>query len=300
MSFRRHGSLCLLLLLARPSAFAQGQPTAGSQQVRRLTLEPKPPAELPRLAIRPGFATLLLFDTRLAHDGVELEARERFSRVAVGEDTLTLLPSGALQDGQFLRLTVRFETGAIPAEAGFTLAVTRERADTQVEVVRPQSEHLESSRVAEELLRLREENARLRLERGPEGLAGAVATGWMSKQGITTLEQRKPAPRSTGAALRQAVSFRAQDRVALSVELKPSSSEQPWSVGSAALIGTDGRRLHITQLWQSGPTTEGAWVRVVVEAEARQEEAQGVYTLDLREAEGDRTLTVSPLRFPAL
>lgn len=300
VSVRHHGSLLLLLLLARPPAFAQEQPTADSQQVRRLTLAPKPPAELPRIAIRPGFATLLLFDGRIARDGVELEARERFSRVAVGEDTLTLLPSEALQAGEHLRLTVRFATGAIPVEAGFLLVVTRERADTQVEVVRTGPERMEPAGMAEELLRLREENARLRAERGPEGLAGAIAAGWLGADGITALDPMKPVPRSTGAALRKAVSFRAQDRVGLSVELTLSSGERPWSAGSAALTGADGRRLHIIQLWQSGSTTEDSWVRIVVEAEAGRQEAQAVYTLELREAEGDRSVTVSPLRFPAL
>ncbi len=279
----------------------------GPPRMRRIELAPEPLRAPPEISIRPGTASLLLFDVPLARDGVELDKRERFHRVAVGEDTLALLPSETLREGERLRLTVRFVDGAALAEAHFLLVVVPGQADAQVEFVRaPRSSEpalLVATRMAEELQRLREENARLRAERGPVGLTGTIETPWMKSHGIAVSRLNHPLSRATSAELQQAETtcFRAAMRVAVQLTMTFSRSERPWSIGGAALIGPEGRRLRIVQTWQSGLATEEVpEVRIIVEAEAERTEAHGPHIVELQEAGGDRTLTLSPVTFPDL
>nr|WP_225937687.1 DUF2381 family protein [Myxococcus sp. RHSTA-1-4] len=299
------GPSLLLVLLCGTGAAAQAPSMPQErQQARRIELGTAPRQIPPEISIHPGTASLLLFDTPIAHGGVELEGRERFSRVAVGTDTLALLPSEALREGERLRLTVRFEAGTEPAEARLLLVV-REQADAQLEFVRArrpsEPTRMDPSGLAEELERLREENARLRAERGPGGLTGAITASWMQRQGIANKQLQRTDLRITGAELqmKEAVSFRAMTRVAVDLTVALSPHEPPWTSGSAVLRGPEGHRLRIVQVWQSAPP-EGAppEVRITVEAEASRLDARGTYILELREADGDRTLTFSPLTFP--
>jgi uncharacterized protein (TIGR02268 family) len=300
----------LLAFVALSGTIVGAQEPPGSAvqgRTRRIELTSEPPAALPEISIQPGIASLLLFDTPLASDGVELEGKERFRRVVVGEDTVALMPSEALREGERLRLTVRFVADAMPGEAHFLLVVSPGQADTQVEVLRvqcpPGPARSESTGLAEELQRLREENARLRAERAPSNLLDAITAPWMQSRGIAAEQFKRPFPRVTGAdlELNDALCFRAASRVAVKLTVTFSRSERPWSMGSAALIGPDGQRLHIIQVWQSKSTAGGAaGVLIVVEAEVAVSSPLGPHTLELREAGGDRTLRLGSVLFPDL
>jgi uncharacterized protein (TIGR02268 family) len=76
----------------------------------------------------------LFFDAKLAR--VEVEGRERFRRVKVVDDTLVLVASKAMHDGDRVRVTAYFEEGAVPASATFVLVVHPSQAERQVEVSR--------------------------------------------------------------------------------------------------------------------------------------------------------------------
>jgi hypothetical protein len=89
---------------------------------------------LHEVCIRPGLSTNLIFDSTLAR--VELAGRERFRVVLPGENALTLVPSGALEDGERVPVTVHFLDGAAPTVARFVLAVHPSQAERQVEVTR--------------------------------------------------------------------------------------------------------------------------------------------------------------------
>jgi uncharacterized protein (TIGR02268 family) len=296
-------SSLLPLLLVVLGGLAAAQP---SPRVHRIELGPTPGHPLPELSIRPGTASLLLFDAPLARDGVELEAREHFHRVVVGEDTLTLLPSEALREGSRVRLRVRFAEGACPAEARFVLVVVSGQADVQVEVITTPSASpvpKDSTGMAAELRRLQEENARLRAERAPSGLTGAIADSWMRSEGIVTALATLPASHATDPSLQETEvrGFRAATRVAVELRLKPPLNGPPWTAGRAVLVDSQGRPLRIIQVWQSATTaTQTSGIRVIVEAEAGPEEATGPCTLELWDAEEGRTLTVSRLIFPKL
>ncbi|MCY1018826.1 DUF2381 family protein [Pyxidicoccus sp. MSG2] len=308
MSARLRVLLLAFVALRSTAVGAQEPPGSAVQgRTRRIELTSEPPATLPEISIQPGIASLLLFDAPLASDGVELEGKERFRRVVVGEDTVALVPSEALREGERLRLTVRFVADATPGEAHFLLVVVPGQADTQVEVLRvqrnPGPARNESTGLAEELQQLREENARLRAERASFNLLDAITAPWMQGGGIAAEQFKRPLPRVTGADLEldEALSFRAASRVAVKLTVTFSRSERPWSLGSAALIGPDGQRLHIVQVWQSKPTAgDAAKVLLVVEAEAAGSRPLGPHTLELREAGGDRTLRLGSVAFPDL
>jgi len=86
------------------------------------------------VCIRPELSLTLFFDARLAR--VDVEGRERFRRVKLVDDTLTLVASEALHDGARVPVTVYFEDGAAPTRATFVLVVHPSQAERQVEVSR--------------------------------------------------------------------------------------------------------------------------------------------------------------------
>ncbi len=158
--------------------------------------------------------------------------------------------------------------------------------------------------MVEELQQLREENARLRAEHGLLSLTGAIAAPWMQRDSIIVGRSRLHPRRITGTALPETEvrCFRAATRVAVELTLTFPQSERPWSSGGRAVLDNSaGRPLHIVEVRQSAATEEGAaGVRIIVEAEAAKDEAFGPYTLELREADGDRTVTLGPVLFPPL
>lgn len=73
----------------------------------------------------------------------------------------------------------------------------------------------------------------------------------------------------------------------------------PWTAEGAALTNKLGQTLRVLPLWQSEPiASTSRHLRVVVEAEASEEEARGPFTLKLWEAGGKRTFTLGNVTFP--
>jgi uncharacterized protein (TIGR02268 family) len=61
--------------------------------------------ESPLISVAPGTFTLLLLDAPIARESVQVEGRDRFAVVDVGDRTITLSPAVAL--GPAERLTLR-------------------------------------------------------------------------------------------------------------------------------------------------------------------------------------------------
>nr|WP_281291571.1 DUF2381 family protein [Myxococcus llanfairpwllgwyngyllgogerychwyrndrobwllllantysiliogogogochensis] len=121
---------------------------------------------------------MLLFDSELAQDGVELDERGVFSIVDMGRMTMRLVPSAKVSPGEKFRVSVRFRDGAAPPRASFSLTVHPARADTVVEVYRNtrtvESYRQEAREARAETQRCQEESARLVSEHGVPG-AGRLA-----------------------------------------------------------------------------------------------------------------------------
>jgi uncharacterized protein (TIGR02268 family) len=278
-------ALALLLLLASTCAAAQSVTPAGEapENLRAVVLSPAGQGEVPEVRIRPDHLTTLLFGPPLKLAGVEVEARERFSRVKVLEDALQLVPSGALGAGQRLRLKVRFVEGTRPASADFLLVVDASRAEPQVnvELRPPVPEACWTQAEAERVMARQCQSELARVRQRPDGITGLLATGQLDATGVTThvLVPHKDFTQRPGEPLKvwMATGYRARDTVALDMVVR-NVSARTWTVAGAVLVGEDGVRHKVLRVWPLEPLLPGPeWRRVVVEAEAP--EARGRFTL---------------------
>jgi hypothetical protein len=74
---------------------------------------------------------------------------------------------------------------------------------------------------------------------------------------------------------------------------------QPWRAVRAELVGPGRRTLRMSPPWQREPLRTGVKdKRVVIEAEATEEETRGNFTLKLWDADGSRSVIVSGVTFP--
>ncbi|WP_255204028.1 DUF2381 family protein [Myxococcus sp. AM011] len=288
-------------------AMAQPHTSSPSSEVRRIELGTRPARSPSEIFVRPGGTTVLLFDRALAPDAVTLEGRERFHRVVLAADTLVLLPSDKLKDGTRLRLTLRYEDGSAPREASFLLVVAPGQFDAQVEVVSVspsvRDERTETAQLEGELLRLREENARLRAEQGPTGLTGLFATGLLDEQGLlgVKLGQYHPRPQSILSRGTRAHVFRSTSRVAVALLLASAGGHPPWTASQATLTDAMGRRSRELRVWQARPLTDDDTdVLLILETEAGPLELHEAYTLELRDGKDSRAIIIGPVRFPRM
>ncbi|ATB50983.1 DUF2381 family protein [Corallococcus macrosporus] len=273
---------------------------------RRLTVglqAPRFAAQPLEVRISPGVGTLLLFDTPVAR--AELENEQRFTRVRLAGDTLTLMPSASVEDSEALRLTVHFADGAAPASATFRLVPHPTLADRQVEIHRharsADSLHAELLEKEGEVRRLREELVRMEAARSlPDGLTGMLAIRHLDKNGVRARwndEHLLRHPRNT-LKVRTATTYRAAARVAVAVECEELRGGAPWEARGATLVPREGAALRVLRVWQEAPTAAGIPGQFIVEAEATDTMSPGPYTLTVW-AEGDkRSVILGNVMFP--
>jgi uncharacterized protein (TIGR02268 family) len=263
------------------------------------------------LAVRisPNRTTSLVFDTPLLVGGVRVEQREHFRSVTVDEAAglITLLPSGELPAEEQLSLTVRFVDDAVPESVTIQLVPHPNGAEPQVQVFRQarsaESYKQEARREHERAERCESELKRTRAEqRSPGGLVGLFELGLMGRGKVVAVRdvfafipQRPDNP----FKVRSAFSYRAEQwkRVAVELELDNLSS-QPWKMEKAELVGPKGARPRVLRVWPLEFLAAGEMRRVVVEAEAQEEDTRGAFILKLTEAGGSRTLTFRGVTFP--
>ncbi len=267
-----------------------------------MVLSPEAHGEVPEVRIRPDHLTTLLFGVPLKLAGVEVEERERFSRVKVLEDALQLVPSGALGAGKRLRLKVRFVEGTRPESADFLLVVDASRAEPQVNVeLRPPVPEACWTQAEAERVMARQCQAELaRVRQRPDGITGLLATGQLDATGITArvllLDQDFTQRPGEPLMVRKATGYRARDTVALDMVVENLSS-RPWTAAGAVLVGEDGVRHKVLRVWQLEAIAPGAKEqRVVVEAEAP--EARGRFTLLLWQDGEPPSVSLEGVMFP--
>ncbi|MFP2924755.1 DUF2381 family protein [Pyxidicoccus sp. 3LG] len=298
-------------LLAGQDASAQENSSSLPGGARIIELQPEPSGEEPKVIIGPRLSTTFTFDAALLRDAsgrdtLELEKRETFALIDAGQTTLRLIPSETAKTGERLRLTVRFKDGAVPRSATFILVVHPAQAERMVEVYRDtrssefyQRESRQARAVAEQCLSTLE---RERAERaGPGGLAGLIFAGKLDLEGVKTQGLTRAITRAPGNPLitTEVFSYRSARLVTLEVRLETPTGAQPWTTGGAVLVDRKGIELKVLPLGPSMPlASDSRRQRIVVEAEALPNEAQGTYTLKLWEAGTDRTVILSGVSFP--
>lgn len=300
------GLLLTLALLVGTATAAQPRAIPCEAGIRRIELETASTDKLHELCISPGLSTTLLFHgAELVSEGVSVEGRERFSLVDPGSTTLRLIPSERVPPGARFRLTVRFRDGAAPTGADFWLVVHPGHVEPLVEVYR-QKRTVESyqQEVREKDSQLRQCQAdytRLNAEQqGPRGLAGLLAAGLLDHKGIVTRNITESLRESPGSAatVAEGHSYRSASAIMVVLKLEPLPGIKPWRAASAVLEGP-GRRKPRVSIWQTEPLQPGVPnARVVIEAEATEEESRGSFTLKLSNEDETRRIVVSGVTFP--
>ncbi|WP_163996325.1 DUF2381 family protein [Pyxidicoccus caerfyrddinensis] len=292
---------CALLVV--PPATAQPEVDPWTPGTRRITLGPRRASPPPKVRISPGVGTVLVFDTAVAR--VELQERERFGRVRLNEDTLTLLPASNLEAEEELQLTVHFEDDAVPTSADFLLVVHATLAERQVEVFRhprPAANlQAELEEKEAEVRRLKEEVARLQAAQSrPEGLTGLLAAEHMDDKGVQVRLSARDfvLHRRSALTATNVVTYRAARSFALAVRLEGARGTETWRAEGAALQAKDGTALRVLRVWQTAPHQPGKKGKVVVEAEATNTTSPGPYTLTIWATDGKRPVILGNVQFP--
>jgi uncharacterized protein (TIGR02268 family) len=300
-----------ILLLGLPSV-AQPRPGWARRPAQQLELPALQGAAEVRVA--PGVPTTLLFNARLDRSEVERAGRELgFARVAVADDTLTVVPGMAAQAGARLRLPVRFAGG--PPQEGETVVfvVDPPHAEAHVEVVRRMrtvpaleealiAERARSAALETELAARDAREAELRAEQG--SLAGLIEAGTLDPEGISVQKlganQWDPLADLRAGELRCHV---ATGRVALVVELDLKAGARPWAPGEATLQLQDGpsTRLpaRVARLLRRPVLAPGERALLVVEFEVPTGGSNKTYRLEVLEQGGERALVLPILELRA-
>jgi uncharacterized protein (TIGR02268 family) len=285
--------LLRLVLLAAPLDVAVPSALPGCEAgTRHLELTEDTPGEVLAVCIHPGLPTSFLFDAKLGR--VELPGRERF-RVIADETGLTLVPTGALTQGERVPVSVTFQDGADPASVRFLLVVHPSEAARLVQVTR-QPRSLESYREGEQQVRAEarqcgEDKARLEAEcSGQRGVLGLLAQGLLGEGGIAEKLITQSISSRPGNTLEsmKARSYRLDTgrveggqkvvRLAVTQRLRNHGST-PWTPGGAVLVGPKGEEWKVLGVWTREPIAPGKRLSVGVEVEVTEEAARGTFTL---------------------
>ena len=178
-------SFALAGLLVSLTATAQATPP-GRAAPRSIVLTGHA-GEAPLLSLAPGTVTVLLFDAPLVRESVEVEGRDRFAAVVVGDLTLTLSPAVALGPTERLALRITYREG-FPASAVFLLTGKPGEVDEVVSVSRPQQPgeacRLELAATHERCEALRQELEALKARPPLRSPAAVALAGVVDDQGL--------------------------------------------------------------------------------------------------------------------
>ncbi|MCY1022366.1 DUF2381 family protein [Pyxidicoccus sp. MSG2] len=147
----------------------------------------------------------------------------------------------------------------------------------------------------------REQVDRMRVERTqPEGLSGLIATRQLDRTGVIAMELIEATASQPGdfISVCTARSFRSVKRVAVELWLDVPEEAVPWNAEGATLRGRAGEDLTGVTVWQDATVTRGTERRVVVEAEAPENEARSSFVLKLWGTGGRHAVTLGNVTFP--
>ncbi|WP_407667513.1 DUF2381 family protein [Myxococcus dinghuensis] len=238
--------VALLFFLLSVAASAQPAPTARERQDRRVVLS-NGAAPVPELRVAAGFLTNIVFEAPLDRGSVEVEGRERFRLVDVGERVLALEPAADLGPGERLGLRVRFAAGAAQGQGIFVLVSHPGEVDARVEVFRQQdSVELLRAELVEARAQLKaqaEELQAVRALRATEGPTGLILSGMLNGRGLK-VRHIQPTPtksESRGEQLKveNGTTFRASTWAAITVEVRNLGAND-WTPTSARVVNSQG------------------------------------------------------------
>ncbi|MBN9681105.1 MULTISPECIES: DUF2381 family protein [unclassified Corallococcus] len=130
------------------------------------------------------------------------------------------------------------------------------------------------------------------------GLAAILSTAVLGQGGVQTLQLKAPETGASGAMF-QVRSFRSARRVAVQLEFSVRTP-LPSKAAKASLRGPNHQTLRVVEVLEVASGSEAESAQIIVEAEAQSQEARGVYTLELQDAEGAKLLVLPGVRFPSI
>ncbi|NMO14526.1 DUF2381 family protein [Pyxidicoccus fallax] len=226
----------------------QEQPRKVRKQETRviaLKSDETPPAQVLRVA--PDAATLVMFDSPVVRESVDIDALSRFfSRIEVNERSLVLKPAAELPANTAPRLTVRFAGGPPARQMELVLTSHPDEVDTQVEV---RHEEEPEARLLAELTELRGRCAAteaglapLRARCARAGLAGLFVSGEMDPEnGVRAYRSDERAVEQGITPLKRVTLFRTADTVMVGMRMENPSGGAPWVASPARLVRLDAR-----------------------------------------------------------
>ncbi|MBZ4336418.1 DUF2381 family protein [Corallococcus sp. AS-1-12] len=271
---------------------AQPAPASRERQERRISLPDSASEPVPELHVATGAVTLLLFDAPLDRASVELEGRERFRLVDIGERILALEPAADLGPGERLGLRVRYSDGARPEQAVFVLVTHQSEVDVRIQVFR-RAQSIPALQA--ELAAVRAELAALRAHTEASSPAVITLLGVLDENGVAARKVELQPMKEMQFSLHvvDGFSLRAPTWGVVSVEVK-NHGKTPWTPTEARLTrSTGGARVPVRGVRmkqpQIGPGEVGT---VVVETEMPVEDAVTLFRLEVVDATGARPLLV--------
>ena len=299
--------LGLVLFTAPVEATGRAPLPTCEVSTRHIELTADASSQTPEVCIRPELSLTLFFDAKLVR--VEVEGRERFRRVTMVDDMVTLVASEALHDGDRVPVTVSFQDGAAPASATLVLVIHPSQAERQVEVSRHERT-LASLRLGEQQARAeaqqcREDKARLQAEcSGQGGLAGLILGGWLGEKGVVArvlggVTFRSATPLKTWSVTSyRAMGLGGRGRVAVELKVR-NQGAVTWTPSVASLVGAKGEELTGLKVSPLEPIPPGRSLHIVVELDAAESEARGTFTLKLWAGEAaEEGVTLDGVTFP--
>ncbi|NTX41435.1 DUF2381 family protein [Myxococcus sp. CA033] len=232
--------VAILSLLVGVAASAQPLPATRERQERRVALSSGPAEPVPELRVAAGITTLLLFDAPLDRGAVELEGRERFRIVDVGDRALLLEPAVDLGPGERLGLRVRFAGSPAQDRGVFVLVSHAAQVDTRVEVFRRKdSVELLQAELMDMRAQLKAQTEELRKLQALRGSGGPVELILSRALDYRVRVNRSKEAMKMGPEgalkIEGATSFRASEWAAISVEVR-NSGKKSWAPVSARVV----------------------------------------------------------------
>ncbi len=291
-------SVLLLSLLHAPSAPLPAW-EATCEGRRRIELAGGAVEQSQEVCIGAGVVTSFVFDVPAV---VDVEDETRFVEVTRGRNSVSVIPPRDLVAGERLRLTAHFGNGPLKGDVTWVLVAQEGGATHQVDVYwRPRSrdsllEELNQERIRR--LALQEEVARLRASPTHQGgLLGLITSGALGVNDIKTLEVTvRPVGYSEDQlTVTRFIRYRSDKSVAAQVWVR-NSGDTPWSMAGASVIipGEPFPELK----WWAEPIAPNAVGHIVVELEARRQQARGQATLSLWGEGGGRSINIPEVTFP--
>ncbi|NTX57534.1 DUF2381 family protein [Myxococcus sp. CA039A] len=285
--------VAILAVLLGVAASAQPLPPTRERQERRVALSGSPAEPVPELRVAAGITTLLLFDAPLDRGSVELEGRERFRLVDVGERILALEPAVDLGPGERLGLRVRFTTGASSERGVFALVAHASEVDTRVEVFRRRDSiealQAELAEVRSQLAAKDVEMRALRLRNEASGPLGMAMSRLLDDRGVRakSIFTRKKEDRASTLFFEDGLSFRARTWAVVSVSLR-NEGRHSWAPAKARFVNAkNGVGVRVLGMRLEPPQLEpGESGRMVVETETPSWPVGDVFHLELLDEDG--------------